>query len=152
MVAFAHEGASVSLVNCTFEGNSIDAGTSGDTIIRTDDDASVQVNGGAEVRLEGCTFSNNTPLTVPALLADSRGADTGVLVFYSDSAFPPVCTLEGPDENSVPPPCDNSSPNTLAEAGDSFLNDSNAWLLSVQEVCLSCPAPLATVSLAGDHQ
>ena len=94
-----------SLVQCTFAGNTLFPDDYGAAVIVAD-----ASSGYPRVRLEGCTFSNNTPSTLPTLLANNRGADVGdEALFYSDSASPSVCTYEGDDVSSTPPPCVDSS-------------------------------------------
>ena len=78
--------ARVSLVQCTFADNTLFPSDFGAAVI-----AAGAFLGSPQVRLEGCTFSNNTPSTLPTLLADHREADVGdEAVFYSDS---PSCLL-----------------------------------------------------------
>ena len=101
--------------------------------------AVIKADAGApqQVRLEGCTFSNNTPSTLPTLLADHRGT-VNEAVFYSDSPSPSVCTYEGDDASSTPPPCVDSSPLALDAAGADFLTPTDAWFVEVQQVRPSC--------------
>ena len=124
--------ARVSLVQCTFAGN---------TLFPHDIDAAVieasALLGSTQVRLEGCTFSNNTPSTLPTFLADNRQTDKEA-VFYSDSASPSVCTYEGDDAFSTPPQCVDSSPLALDEAGADFLTPTDAWFVEVQQVRPCC--------------
>ena len=90
--------------------------------------------GSPQVRLQGCTFNNNTLSTLPMLLADNSNADVGdEAAFYSDSPSPFVCTNEGGNA-STQPACVNSSPLTLAEVGEGFLNSTDAWFVQVQQV------------------
>lgn len=133
-VAHAVLGATVSLVDCSFEGNRIFPVNSGAAVIDADGASGF---GNTKVRLEGCTFSSNSPTTMPTLLADFREAATDVVVFYSNSASPPVCTYKGPDFPSPLPPCEISSPLSLAQAGSRFLTASDAFLLEAQEVCFA---------------
>ena len=123
----------VSLVQCTFAGNTLFPSDLGAAVIEASGSS------GSQVRLEGCTFSNNTPSTLPTLLADNREADVGNLaLFYSDSPSPSVCTYEGDDWESTPPPCVDSSPLALEEAGSDFLATTTAWFVEVQQVRPSC--------------
>lgn len=77
------------------------------------------------VRLQGCTFSNILPATVPPLLVDRRGFSPDSFPpvrgdFYSDDPTVTVCTYEGAERNfnaPVPPPaCVTSSPLLLDDA------------------------------------
>ena len=136
---YASFDARVSLVQCTFAGNTLFPLDAGAAVIQAD-----ASSGSPQVRLEGCTFSNNTPSTLPTLLADNRGAVVGnEALFYSDSPSPSVCTYEGDDETSTPPPCVDSSPLALDEAGADFLTPTDAWFVEVQQVrpCLLYTSP-----------
>jgi hypothetical protein len=140
--AYVYYGGTLSLVGCSFEGNTIFHRDWGAAVI----EAQAGVNyGDTEVRLEGCTFSDNVvSTTLPTLLADNRASEYTSSVFYSDSATPSVCTYEGPDQTDPPPPCENSKPRPLSMASDRFLTASNAWFLEVQQVlplhhaCCTC--------------
>ena len=71
--------------------------------------------------------------------ADNRVADVGdEAVFYSDSPSHSVCTYEGDDVSSTPPPCVDSSPLALEEAGSDFLTAMEAWFVEVQQVRPCC--------------
>ena len=130
----AESDARVSLVQCTFDGNTLFPYEWGAAVI-----VAGALFGSPQVRLEGCTFSNNTPSTLPTLLADNRGAEVGdEALFYSDSPSPSVCTYEGVDESSTPLPCVDSSPLALDEAGADFLTPTDAWFVEVQQVRPSC--------------
>lgn len=124
-------GASVSLVRCTFLDNKLFHSNFGAAIIQADGDDRY---GNSNVRLEGCTFSGNTPETLPALLADNRDDEVSTGMFYSDSPTPQICVYEGPDDASVPPPCATSSPGGLGAAGDVFLQGTHQWLQQVKQV------------------
>ena len=127
----ARNDTRVSLVQCTFAGNTLFPEDFGDAAV-------IEAEAGApQVRLEGCTFSNNTPSTLPTFLADNRETDKEA-VFYSDSASPSVCTYEGDDAFSTPPQCVDSSPLALDEAGADFLTPTDAWFVEVQQVRPSC--------------
>ena len=131
---FAWGDARVSLVQCTFAGNTLFPWDYGAAVIQA-----CALLGSPQVRLEGCTFSNNTPSTLPTLLADNRGADVvDEALFYSDSPSHSVCTYEGDDVSSTPPPCVDSSPLALEEAGSVFLAPTDAWFVEVQQVRPSC--------------
>ena len=130
-------------MQCTFAGNTLFP--SGNTLFGNTifpGAAVIEASGSPQVRLEGCTFSNNTPSTLPTLLADNRNFDDygegKEAVFFSDSSSPSVCTYEGDDDYSTPPPCVDSSPLALEEAGSDFLNTTNEWSLEVQEVRPCC--------------
>lgn len=135
----------MSLVGCSFERNTLFPSDIGSSVIEAD--ANDPAERDTEVRLEGCTFSNNTPSTLPILLADNRAEDFVEGVFYSDSTFPSVCAYEGPVWPSPPPPCVTTSPKQL-ELADTvgFLNTSNAWLLKVHEVIYLGFLPVITNS------
>ena len=126
--------ARVSLVQCTFAGNTLFADDSDAAVI----EAYASENS-PQVRLEGCTFSNNTPSTLPTLLADHREAGVDdEAVFYSDSPSPALCTYTG-DHASPTPPCVDNIPLSLEEADANFLTTTNAWFMEVQQVrpCLA---------------
>lgn len=144
-VVSAYRGVAVSLVGCSFERNTLFPYDYGAAVIQADASADYS---NTEVWLEGCIFSDNLPYTLPALLADNRETDTAKGRFYSDSSSPTVCTYEGPDQFSTPPPCESSSPEPLAVPGSTatrgFLTASNSWLVDVQEVLpLRCPHVVA---------
>lgn len=130
----------MSLVDCTFENNTnillsfptdnAAAVITADAVAGGDD---VIVDVDAQVRLEGCTFSSNSPSTLPILVADNRETDTAKGVFYGDFTSPSVCTYEGPVDSFPPPQCEVSKPKALAQ-GSGFLTASNVWLLAVQKV------------------
>ena len=83
--------ARVSLVQCTFAGNTLFPEDFGAAVIEAE-----TFFGSPQVTLEGCTISKNTPSTLPTLLADNREGDVGdEALFYSDSPSPSVCTYEG---------------------------------------------------------
>ena len=125
--------ARVSLVQCTFAGNTLFPEDFGAAVIEAE-----AFFGSSQVTLEGCTISNNTPSTLPTLLADNREADVrNEAVFYSDSSSPSVCMYEGDDTSSTPP-CVDSSPLALDEAGADFLTPTDAWFVEVQQVRPSC--------------
>lgn len=78
------------------------------------------------------------------LLADHRGAPVDTAgdilfedvqgVFYSNDRLR-VCTYEGEEDAAKGPTCKNSRPRDLADSNAGwFINDRDAWLLSVQEV------------------
>ena len=93
----AGEDARVSLVQCTFAGNTLFPFDLGAAVIQA-----YALSGSPQVRLGGCTFSSNTPSTLPTLLADNREAEFGdEAVFYSDSSSPSVCTHEGRTESPL---------------------------------------------------
>ena len=119
----------VSLVQCTFAGNTLFPSDLGAAVIEASGSS------GSQVRLEWCTFSNNTPYTLPTLLADNRGADVvDEALFYSDSPSPSVCTYEGNLLTNPSPTCVNSSPQALEEAGEGFINITDARFLELQQV------------------
>ena len=128
----ARNDTRVSLVQCAFAGNTLFPEDFGDAAV-------IEAEAGApQVRLEGCTFSNNTPSTLPTFLADNNWPDVGGAVFYSDSPSPSVCTYEGDGSSSTPPPCVDSSPLALDEAGADFLTPADAWFVEVQQVRPCC--------------
>ena len=87
----AGSDARVSLVQCTFVGNTLFPSDLGAAVIEAD-----AFRGSPQVRLEGCIFSSNTPSTLPTLLADNRGADVrDEAVLDSASPSPAVSTYEG---------------------------------------------------------
>ena len=89
----------------------------------------------AQVRLEGCTFENNTLNTLPTLLAENRGAPANATAaFFGDAATPAVCAFEGPDLSTGVPACVDSPAQPLADAGDGFLSREDEWLGDVQGV------------------
>lgn len=89
----------------------------------------------AQVRLEGCSFSGNTPTTLPTLLADNREDPVAKGSFYSDSSSDEVYSYEGSSADSKPPPCITSAPFPLSAATTSFLTSEEDWLVAVREVC-----------------
>ena len=127
--------ARVAVEDCTFAGNTLFNYTTnttnlGSAVIRV---PSAELGGQPGVRLERCTFSNNTPSTLPTLLADNRYVEFPEAVFYSDTSTPPVCTYEV--ESIFAPSCMTSSPLQLLEpGGDIFLNASKAWFVQAKEV------------------
>lgn len=144
-VATAYNGGSISFVRCSFDGNTLYPSLDGTSVIGA-------ANAGSLVRLEECTFSDNTPTTAPTLLVDNRECelclfvdDTSDSLIYSDSQSPSVCTYNEGSDFDEPLPCDTSAPKTLAEStGAGFLTASDAWFLQVQQVLLSClPSRLA---------
>ena len=126
--------ARASLVQCTFADNTLFPSDPGAAVIEAD-----ASSGSPQVRLEGCTFSYNTPSTLPTLLADHREADVGdEAVFYSDSPSPSVCTYKGDNDLSTPPPCVDSSPLALEKAGSDFLTTTNERFVELQQVRPCC--------------
>lgn len=89
-----------------------------------------------KVRLEACTFTDNThKASAPLLLADERGDRADDALFYSDSSSISVCKYEGEFTYSDIPPCAaTSDPLALSEAGDGFLTSASEWLAEVQQV------------------
>lgn len=128
----ATSGFSVSLVNCTFYNNVLlaDEEVTPRVGVITADVNEQHSYSDTKVRLEGCTFSGNTPSTLPTLFADNRDAKTAKGLFYSDSSSLSVCTYEG--KHSTYTTCIDSKPKPLEEAGDAFLSASSPWLLDVQ--------------------
>lgn len=94
------------------------------------------IQGSLKVRLEGCTFNNNTPSTLPTLLADNKEAKEGrEAVYYSEFPSPSVCTCEGEDRFATQPPCVDSSPLALGEAGSKFLTTTDTFgFVKLQQV------------------
>ena len=89
----------------------------------------------AQVRLEGCTFENNTLNTLPTLLAENRGAPANATAaFFGDAATPAVCAFEGADLSTGVPACVDSPAQPLADAGEGFLTNDTDWLGEVQKV------------------
>lgn len=120
----------MSLVNCTFADNILSSNDEGAAVIEAE-------YGLSQVRLDGCSFSNNSLSTLPTLLADNRGSDGAQgAVFYSNSSPPFVCTYAAGGDISTPPPCDTSDPLPLADAGSGFLSEASAWFVQLQQVCL----------------
>ena len=122
-------------MNCTFDGNTILRAA---TIVADASDFEPP-----QVRLEACTFSNNSPATLPTLLADNRCYKCGAkAVFFSDTSSPPVCSYEESDDilDSTPPQCINSGPLPLVEAEYSFLT-ANEWFPRAPEVRFRTVAP-----------
>ena len=130
----------MSLVQCTFTG--MHPTSSASAVIEAAYQNSRNVVVDQKVRLENCTFSNNTLSMLPTLLANNKGsqpppqASIDAAVFYSDSASPSVCAVYEGDDRSTPLPCVNRSLLPLEEAGDGFLTASSEWFLEVQEVRL----------------
>ena len=95
--------------------------------------------GSPQVRLQGCTFNNNTLSTLPMLLADNSNADVGdEAAFYSDSTTPKVCTypfVAGEDPEAVPEECDNTNPKALGSIR-SFETQFMAEVLTVRVSCV----------------
>lgn len=83
---------------------------------------------------------NNTPTvaTIPTFLTDNRAVTENMAVIYSDTASVQVCNIVGDDPLSDVPPCDNSAPQPLAEAGDEFIDDTDAWFTDVKKVWFLC--------------
>lgn len=127
----AFAGAAVSLVRCTFMNNTLFPSDFGAAIIQADGDDRY---GTSQVRLQGCSFSGNTPPTLPVLLADNRDDNNARAEFYSDSSEPQVCVYEGLDDSSAPPPCMMVAPSGLGDSKTAFLDSKNPWLQQVQEV------------------
>lgn len=129
-------------MQCIFSGNTLSQNSHGAAII----EASAR-NGTAQVKLEGCKFSGNTPSTLPTLLADNRGADAAAPAFFSDSPSPSVCEYIGDDWDSMPPTCDTSMTYSPWPLGDAivtggFLTASSAWFMQVQQVTSTHPPNL----------
>ena len=125
------------LVQCTFAGNTLFPSALGSSVIEASLDFA-STDPSPQVRLQGCTFSNNTPPTLLTLLADNRKPNGLVgAVFYSDNVSPPICSYEGDNAYSEVQQCCTSSALPLEQAGDGFLTASSAWFLEVQEVRLS---------------
>lgn len=125
-VAYTQMGGTLSLVDCNFEGNNLFPSDYGAAVIQAN---------AAAVRMEGCTFNDNSPTSVPILLADNSDSATANGVFYSDSTSPSVCMYVAAYKGAqTPPPCEHSSPKTLIEARSGFLTGSDAWLLDMQQV------------------
>ena len=125
-------GGTVSMVGCAFDHNTLFEEDSGAAIIQADGEIE---KGGMQVRLDGCTFTNNTLNALPTLLAENRGAlANATAAFFSDAEEPDVCVFEGPDLATGVPDCVNSAPLPLDEAGDGFLSDDDEWLEETQLV------------------
>lgn len=125
------EGAQVAFQDCTFTGN---------TLTNTTDPPSAVINvvttaAQPGVRVEGCTFSNNTPSMHPNVFVTLNGAAAlgDKAVVFSDSSLS-VCTIRMLSFAPTTEGCVTSSPLELEVAGDGFLNASNAWFVQVQEV------------------
>lgn len=99
----------------------------------------------SQVRLEQCTFANNTA-TLPVLLADNRdllGVSTGnsAAVFYSDDSTQTVCVLEG-NTTSISEvlnyviPCNSTiAPLGLETISSPFRSASDDAFVRMQQVC-----------------
>ena len=90
-----------------------------------------------------CTFVNNTPTvaTIPTFLTDNRAVTENMAAIYSDSTSVEVCNIVGDDPLSDVPPCDNSAPQPLAEAGEEFIDDTDLWFNNVKRVWLPVCVP-----------
>ena len=144
-------GASISLVGCSFLHNQLFPSNFGAAVIQADGDDRY---GASNVRLQGCTFHGNTPDSLPVLLADNRDDETTTGRFYSESPTPQLCVYEGPDDTSVPPPCEFRTPASLGAADDVFLDGESVWLQQVKQVresallsVISPPRPAIVVLL-----
>lgn len=128
-VASFTSGSSSSLVNCTFADNTLHSSIEGTAVVlaKADDDTA----GDTRVRLQGCSFTGNTPETIPTLLADSR-VQSADAVFYGDSASTgiPSCISQEDGEDD----CDTGNVRGLQYSGDEFLSANNCWLVDVQKV------------------
>ena len=125
-------GGAVSLVRCTFDDNNLFEDDGGAAIIQADGEVD---KGGMQVRLEGCTFTNNTLNALPTLLAENRGAPANATAaFFSDAEEPAVCVFEGPDLATGLPACVTTPARLLEEAGDGFLTNDTDWFEDVQQV------------------
>ena len=120
----------MSLVNCSFTGNEIYSNNYGAAVVQAN--ALADADGSTEVRLQGCSFSDNSPSTLPVLLADNRAGDRNKGLFFSDDAAVLVCSYEGPMKGQPLPPCVYSAPAALGSAGDGnqFLDASGLEMLT----------------------
>jgi hypothetical protein len=107
------------MVNCSVTGNNIYGSPYGAAVIQAN--AKLEADGNSEVRLEGCTFSDNTPPTLPTLLADNRNGGRNRGIVHSDNSAQIVCIYEGKKQNQPVPPCLNEPPRSLELAGERFL-------------------------------
>lgn len=135
-------GASISLLRCNFLDNQLFPSNFGAAIIQADGDDRY---GDSHVRLQGCTFSGNTPSSLPVLLADNRGDEATAGRFYSESPTPQVCVYEGADDASEPPQCAFSSPQGLDAGEEMFLDGQSLWLEQVKQVCAVLPESLNSI-------
>lgn len=121
-------------VRCTFANNTLHPTEYGAGLIESDVEDEVGGEGG--MRLEQCTIRNNTPTvaTIPTFLTDNRAVSENQAAIYSDDTANQVCNIVGDDPLSEIPPCDNSSPLPLSQAGDAFITISYRWLKKVQSV------------------
>jgi hypothetical protein len=131
-VMYTASGAPVSLVNCSFINNTILPRNYGAGVIEAGAFESASTH--TEVMLQGCSFQDTSPTTLPILVADNRGAVRRKAIFYSDASAPTVCTYEGTDGVVIDRPCIVSYPKPLTYAGDNFLTVDDEWLVQVQQV------------------
>lgn len=139
-VVYIYTAATMSMVNCTFTNNAI---------VHSEFFATAMIWARSEdlfdrnttVRLQGCTFTGNTPhaLAPHDVAADNTATGEHSAVFYSDSTSMSVCTFQGDDE--IPPedlpPCIESKPLALSESeNENFLPSATPWLQEVQRVRL----------------
>ena len=137
-ITSAYWGGKLSLVDCTFQGNTI-LGTDANGAVILADAGDVRPD--TEILLDGVAFKENT---TPVLLADNRGADTSQASFYGDisgvTGTGSKCVFDGADEKSASPVCESLTAKGLSLAGTGFLTTESPWLLDVQEVRWSQPA------------
>lgn len=119
----------VSLENCSFTGNEIYNNNYGAAVVQAN--ALADADGSTEVRLQGCSFSDNSPSTLPVLLADNRAGDRSKGLSFSDDALL-VCSYEGPMKGQPLPPRVYSAPAALGSSGDGglFLDTSGLEMLT----------------------
>jgi hypothetical protein len=137
-VARFDTGSTSSLRNCTFADNTLHRSVGGTAVVLAySDDATAR---DTRVRLQGCTFTGNTPEATPVLHADSRGPPAQAVI-YSDaaSAGGGMC---GPAEQAgdgSATQCDTIQGLDAVEEGD-FLSANDCWLVAIQKVCV-LPSP-----------
>lgn len=143
-VTSAYWGGSVSLINCSFLGNSLlntdDIPQKNAAIILADegDEFLPEFKPDTAISIQQCIFGGNSPISLPTLLADDRGAVVSTMsqteaVFYGDPTAPAVCTYTGATD-TLATDCDKSRPEPLSAAGSRFLTASDPWFLEVQQV------------------
>lgn len=143
---WVYQTSGLSLVQSTFDNNTLFPSSEGAALIQLEVQSSDTDN--TEARLQEVTFINNSPSTIPILLAHKYLTAAGEAVFYSDSSQTSVCTYDDPDPLLREPvsaadiaagicPCNLLRPRLLVASGSRFLTADDPWFKKVQQVGVS---------------
>lgn len=88
-----YSGATANFVSCEFTNNTLFSDQGDSSVIEADgyDEYDYENDGDSLVRLQGCTFSGNTPETTPVLLADDAGICSLICACHGGEDLSSVC-------------------------------------------------------------